>query len=144
MRDFGIMAAVTGSLLGTISAMGDTIETPLPDFSKLLEQPSGCIQRDELGNAVWNWTERGLSASQNLVPAILTIADDPRDGELGGTRVETIKPRQLGGGYNPYSTGPRLRKAPAPKRDLRALSRSIEEARRARAAAANVAQEAKA
>ncbi len=143
MRDFGIMAAVTGSWLGTISAMGDTIETPLPDFSKLLQQPSGCIQRDELGNAVWNWTERGLSVSENLVPAILTIADDPRDAGLGGTRVETIKPRQLGGGYNPYSTGPRLRKAPEPKRDLRALSRSIEEARRARAAAASVAQEAK-
>jgi len=144
MRDIGIMAALTGSWLETVSAMGDTIETPLPDFSKVLQQPSGCIQRDELGNAVWNWSERGLSASENLVPAVLTIADDPVDTELRGTRIEPIAPRQIGGGYNPYSTGPRLRKPTEPRRDLRALSRSIEEARRARGAAASVTQEAKA
>jgi hypothetical protein len=117
--------------------MGDTVETALPDFSKVLQQPSGCIRRDELGNAVWNWSERGLSASENLVPAVLTIADDPRDE----TRIEPLRQQQLGGGYNPYGAGPRLRRPAPAQRDLRALSKSIEEARRARAAAATVARE---
>jgi hypothetical protein len=56
--------------------------------------------------------------------------------------VEPFQPRQLGGGYNPYSAGPRARKPAQPRRDLRALSKSIEEARRGRAAADSVAREA--
>jgi hypothetical protein len=117
--------------------MGDTIETALPDLAKVMRQPSGCIERDELGNAVWNWSERGLSASENLVPAVLTIAEDP----IHGTRVEPLPAQQLGGGYNPYGAGPRQRRSVHLKCDLRALSKSIEDARRARAAAGGVARD---
>jgi hypothetical protein len=120
-----------------IAAMGDTVETALPDFSKVMRQPSGCIKRDELGNAVWNWSERGLSASENLVPAVLTIVEDTPPG---GTGVEAPR-QQLGGGYNPYGAGPRQRRPVHLKRDLRALSKSIEETRRARAAAQGVARD---
>jgi hypothetical protein len=122
--------------------MSDTIETAQPDFSEVLRRPSGSIGRDELGNAVWNWSERGLSASENLVPAVLTIVEDSYDPSRDGTRVETLQPHQLGGGYNPYGAGPRQRRAAHPKTDLRALSKAIEETRRARAAAESVAREA--
>jgi hypothetical protein len=114
-----------------------TIETAQPDFAKVMSQPSGCIERDELGNAVWNWSERGLSASENLVPAVLTLAEDT----FHGTRVEPLPARQLGGGYNPYGAGPRQRRPVHPKRDLRALSKSIEDTRRARAAAQGVTRD---
>jgi hypothetical protein len=117
--------------------MGDTIEMAQPDFSKAMRQPSGCIERDELGNAVWNWSERGLSVSENLVPAVLTIVED----SIHGTRVDLVPPQQSGGGYNPYGAGPRQRHPVHLKRDLRALSKSIEATRRARAAAERVARE---
>ena len=110
--------------------MDDTIKMRKPDFSKLLTQPSGRVVRDELGNAVWDWSQRGRETAENLVGAVLTVAEQPGDAE----RSEAAP--QIGGGYDPYGAGPRARSSGHTQRDLRALSRSIEDTRRARTLAA--------
>jgi hypothetical protein len=112
-----------------------TIEMRRPDFSQALRQPSGRVVRDDLGNAVWNWSQRGRATAENLVGAVLTVAEHPEEA-----RKREAAP-QLGGGYNPYGVGPREPRAGHTQRDLRTLSQGIEATRRAHKAAALAASE---
>ena len=93
------------------------------DRRKLSERdsvdPSGQVRFDERGNAVW---ETGLN--RRLEHPELRLSDDqaPRNTlKTNGTGLKS--------GYNPYDSGMLPKAAHRRKKDLRALSRWIEESK---------------
>jgi hypothetical protein len=80
-------------------------------------EPSGQVRFDDRGNAVWE-TWRG----RRLEHPALQLADQqpPRDGHI-------VNPSGLRSGYNPYDSGILSGKDRPRKKDLRALSKWIEQ-----------------
>jgi hypothetical protein len=82
-------------------------------------EPSGQVRFDDRGNAVW---ETGLN--RRLEHPALTLADDqaPRNTlKTNGTGLKA--------GYNPYDSGMLPKPSHRRKKDLRALSRWIEQSK---------------
>ena len=116
---------------------GNAPAVPRPPDANLpsadLENPSGKVQHDDRGNAVWEWALRtarlerdGTSTTQPL-----TILDNPTLSlaEDAPSPSDVVRPNPLGvvKGYDPYDSG-RLdkKKKNAPtKKDLRKLSEWI-------------------
>jgi len=88
--------------------------------------PSGRVDHDERGNAVWKWAdEEPLARIDSLQLAdgggVTTEASDKLGHEI------TVVPAK--GGYNPYESGLVKKTDASRKRDLRTLSKWIEERR---------------
>jgi hypothetical protein len=98
-----------------------------------VRKPSGQVQHDARGNAVWHWAERTASQQRdpNSTTQPLHILENPSLSlaEDAPTPFDAVKPNPLGvvKGYNPYDSGKLDKKkkdAPA-KKDLRKLSEWI-------------------
>lgn len=108
--------------------MGDTIKMKRPPFPPPAgEDPSGCVMRDDRGNAVWQWKDDD-TLNKALVDSDLSVADD--DLSLNGK----VKLNIVGGGpnFDPYAGALARKEAPERprKKDLRELSKWIEMRRR--------------
>lgn len=87
------------------------------------ENPSGRVARDDRGNAVWQWKASEDEHPVSLKNVELSLVDEPLLGP-GAIKVNRVAARN---GYNPYESGLILKKQRAKKRDLRELSRWIEQ-----------------
>lgn len=109
------------------TTVGDTIKMKRPPFPPPSgEDPSGCVMRDERGNAVWQWKDDD-TLNRALVDSDLTVAED--DLALTGTMKLNI----VGSGpnFDPYAGAlAKDRKERPRKKDLRELSKWIEMKRR--------------
>ncbi len=103
--------------------MGDTIKIRRPELRDQADHPSGRVARDDRGNAVWKWAGHEEELPVDLEMPTLSLADEP-PLPLGGVRLNKVATRS---GYNPYESGLIPKKAPRKKRDLRELSRWIEQ-----------------
>lgn len=113
--------------------MGDTIKMRRPPFPPEVEDdPSGCVKRDDRGNAIWQWKD-DETLNQALVHPSLSVVDEPGACPPPNARVNIVGGS---GGYDPYGTGSyaiagRAKEQERPrKRDLRELSKWIELKRR--------------
>lgn len=112
--------------------VGDTIKMKRPAFPEPVEDdPSGCVTRDDRGNAVWQWKDDD-TLNQALVHPSLSIVDD--DGPLpsGNVKVNVVGAAK---GYDPYASGVYATGVRAPRerprrKNLRELSEWIEMKRR--------------
>jgi hypothetical protein len=99
-----------------------------PQFLSERGQPTGHVEHDDRGNAVWQWAE-DIDSEPMLAAPVLEISDDTSD-----SRIESVNTGQyvrvIGkGGYNPYESGLVRKKELPRKRDLKALSQWIEQRR---------------
>lgn len=90
----------------------------------------GRVEFDELGNAVW--VPMGGLGSEEILARLLndqtlSLSHDERPGSV--QRVQP-NPAGLGKGYDPYDSGLLVKKQWKPKKDLRALSKWIEQKNR--------------
>ena len=106
------------------------VESAEPTRPRINGTPSGRVQFDERGNAVWDVASRNArlnGATQSLKVLenpTLSLADD------APTPTEVVKANPLGTvkGYNPYDSGKldKKRKGADAKKDLRKLSEWIQ------------------
>lgn len=110
------------------SNVGDTIKMKRPPFPPPSdEDPSGCVMRDERGNAVWQWKDDD-TLNRALVDSELSVAED------GLSLTGKLKLNIVGDGpnFDPYAGAlAKERKERSRRKDLRELSKWIEMRRRA-------------
>lgn len=102
--------------------MSDTAKMRKPDFTSALMNPSGRVERDDRGNAVWQWSRSADDLPPHLEHSGLAVADDA-PSPTGSATVNKLAARV---GYDPYQTGLIEKNRRPKKRDLRELSRWIE------------------
>lgn len=111
-------------------------KTPAPVGAELPVRgalPSGRVNHDDRGNAVWEWARRTAppEADQNSTTQPLPVLENPSLSlaEDAPTPFNVVKPNPLGvvKGYNPYDSGKldSKKKGPVAKKDLRKLSEWI-------------------
>lgn len=106
--------------------MGDTIKMKRPSFPPPREDdPSGCVKRDDRGNAIWQWKDDD-TLNQALVHPALSVADEEPPPSAN------VKLNVVGGvkGYDPYASGLLAGKDRSRRKDLRELSKWIAMKRR--------------
>jgi hypothetical protein len=104
----------------------DTAKLPKPDFSAALQNPTGHVEHDDRGNAVWQWAGDKRLVTEALHHPALSIDETPAGtpGTPAGNVVPDKKAARVG--YNPYEVGPMEKKSREKRPDLRELSRWIE------------------
>jgi hypothetical protein len=94
-----------------------------PEFGVVGEGVSGRVGHDDRGNAVWEWARDRVDAP--LAHTALSIVEDEQPLPLATVKLNKVAAKA---GYNPYESGLIERKKVASKkRDLRELSRWIEQ-----------------
>jgi hypothetical protein len=91
----------------------------------------GRVEFDELGNAVW--VPYGGLGSQEVLARLLNDQSLALSQEAPTTgRIDRIQPNPAGlkQGYDPYDSGMLVKRSWKPKKDLRALSKWIEQKKR--------------
>ena len=110
--------------------MVDTVKMRRLELPEEEPHASGRVLHDDRGNAFWEWSEDTESTPFcYAVASALEVADaaEARAIELpAGSHLKVLEK----GGYNPYETGPVPKVAKPRKRNLRELSKWIEERRR--------------
>jgi hypothetical protein len=87
---------------------------------------TGRVDHDDRGNAVWEWARNIPGAA--IENTGLAIVDDERPLPLASVKLNKVAAKS---GYNPYESGLiEKKKIGARKRDLRELSRWIEQQKR--------------
>jgi hypothetical protein len=87
-------------------------------LKQMLDTGSGHVTHDDRGNAVWSWD----SHSEYAVSAVdLAVVAD------AGENRPMVAHSSTYAGFNPYQSGLVQKEARAPRRDLRELSRWIEQ-----------------
>jgi hypothetical protein len=104
--------------------MVDTIKQRKPDFESIKSAPSGRVTRDERGNAVWDWAGAREEINGNVEHLGLAVESTaaPPDARTGHDQAAKS-------GYGPYLSDPAGKAQGGKRRDLRALSRHIEQQR---------------
>ena len=97
-----------------------------PAFPPDLLNPSGRVEYDDRGNAVWQWKLDSEQPPAYLDCSGLAVADDAPS--TGGMAQLNRQASRLG--YDPYATGLIEKNARRKPRDLRELSKWIELKRR--------------
>ena len=103
--------------------MVDTAKNRRPRFPADRRDPSGRVARDDRGNAFWQWKANVDEHPVTLKNVELSLVDDGPVGP-GAVKVNPVGQRN---GYDPYESGLLTKKKRAQKRDLRELSRWIEQ-----------------
>jgi hypothetical protein len=101
----------------------DTVKTRSAEFEGHSDYPSGRVARDERGNAVWQWSGHEEALPVDLEMPTLSLAEEP-PSLLGSAKLNKVAAKS---GYNPYESGMILKKDRPRRRDLRELSRWIEQ-----------------
>ena len=111
--------------------MVDTVKMRRPAFQHDAAEPSGRVEHDDRGNAIWHWSEDVLHQEPMRYSPGFELADAGTEGEGEVVTTDLGQYRQVSakGGYNPYESGFVKGKETPRKRDLRALSKWIEERR---------------
>jgi hypothetical protein len=91
-------------------------------------QPTGHVAHDDRGNAFWQWAEDVVSEPMLATPS-LEISDDTSDSRIESVNTGRYVRVAGKGGYNPYESVPGRKAEPPRKRDLKALSKWIEQRR---------------
>jgi hypothetical protein len=101
------------------------------NIPKANEDKPGRIAFDDLGNAIYEWTDQRLEGDSEAAerarrralahPGLTMVEDDPDPNAPIRTN-----PKGLRIGYNPYESGLLKKKEWKPKKDLRQLSKWIE------------------
>jgi hypothetical protein len=96
-------------------------------------EPSGRVQFDDRGNAVWDWAMRTASVARTDATQPLQVLEQPSGLSIAEdaptpTAVLQANPLGLVKGYDPYDSGKldQKKKAPSRKKDLRKLSEWVQ------------------
>jgi len=104
--------------------VGDTIKRRKPDFGPGKASRSGYVTRDEHGNAVWQWAGEREELAGNFSHLGLSLEGGAAQPEGPGRSQATVP------GVNPYQSDRTEKPRRGKPRDLRALSRHIEQQRK--------------
>jgi hypothetical protein len=104
--------------------MVDTIKQRKPDFKSVKPAPSGQVTRDERGNAVWDWAGEREEINGNVEHLGLAI-----EGTTAPPDARTAKGQPAKAVFEPYLRDSAGKAQGGKRRDLRALSRHIEQQR---------------
>jgi hypothetical protein len=104
--------------------VGDTIQRRKPDFGPDKASGSGYVTRDERDNAVWQWAGEREQLAGNFSHLGLSLEGGAALPEGPGRSPATIP------GVNPYRRDRIDKPRRGRPRDLRALSRHIEQQRK--------------
>jgi hypothetical protein len=104
------------------TAVVDTVKQRKPDFASVKSSPSGCVSRDDRGNAVWQWGRGREEMHGNVNHLGLTVGDDSQPPDTNSQPLKSVG--------NPYNSGPVEHTRRGARQDLRALSRQIEQQRK--------------
>ena len=109
--------------------MVDTVKLRRPQLSSGLDEPSGRVSHDDRGNAIWNWSEDIQHQDPLRYAPVFEISDHAEDSRVMTTDTGRRLKVSGKGGYNPYESGLVKHTGQPHKRDLRALSKWIEDRR---------------
>lgn len=100
---------------------------PRSEMEKMERDGLGRIEFDEVGNAVWVPSNAPVSGRD--IRQLLETSEFAFAPEETAERIHTIEANPLGlvKGYNPYASGMLNKKERRRKKDLRALSRWIQQ-----------------
>lgn len=111
--------------------MVDTVKMRRPHFAGEGHAPSGHVEHDDRGNAIWTWSEAVDHQEPMRYAPGFEISDQTDDSRVVTTGSGQHVQVSAKGGYNPYESGFVKGTESSRKRDLRTLSKWIE-ARRGR------------
>ncbi len=108
--------------------MVDTAKMRRPTFLGSDPGPTGHVAHDDRGNAIWEWAQDVADEPLARIASlqISEVNGQTKEISLNTGRFVVVTPK---GGYNPYESGLQKPASLRKKRDLRELSKWIEERR---------------